>query len=55
MPPSQRTDSKEMLYEFEQPFVADSSKFEKTFGVQDAPIRDAICQTVAWYRAHPTR
>jgi nucleoside-diphosphate-sugar epimerase len=45
----------EMMYEFEKPFVVDSTKFEKTFGVQATPLREAIRQTVAWYREHPQR
>ncbi len=40
----------EMLYEFEEPFVVDSSKFTKTFGVQGTPLREAIKTTVAWYK-----
>ena len=43
----------EMMYEFEKPFVVDSSKFERTFGVAATPIADALKATVAWYRAHP--
>ncbi len=43
----------EMMYEFEKPFIVDSSKFERTFGVKATPIEDAIKTTVAWYRAHP--
>jgi nucleoside-diphosphate-sugar epimerase len=43
----------EMMYEFEKPFVVDSSKFERTFGVGATPIEEAIQTTVAWYRAHP--
>ena len=43
----------EMMYEFDQPFVVDSSKFEKTFGVQATPLREAIKETVAWYKSHP--
>ena len=46
-------ESVEMLYEFEKPFVVESSKFERTFGVQATPIEEAIKVTVAWYRAHP--
>jgi nucleoside-diphosphate-sugar epimerase len=46
-------ESVEMLYEFEKPFVIDSGKFERTFGVKATPIEDAIRATVAWYRAHP--
>jgi nucleoside-diphosphate-sugar epimerase len=43
----------EMMYEFEKPFIVDSSKFEQAFGVKATPIEDAIKTTVAWYRAHP--
>ena len=43
----------EMMYEFEKPFVVDSGRFERTFGVVATPIADAIKATVAWYRAHP--
>jgi nucleoside-diphosphate-sugar epimerase len=45
----------EMLYEFEQPFVVDSSRFENTFGVKATPMREAIRETVAWYRNHPEK
>jgi nucleoside-diphosphate-sugar epimerase len=45
----------EMLYEFDQPFVVDSSKFEKTFGMQATPIREAIRETVAWFKSHPEK
>ena len=43
----------EMMYEFEQPFIVDSSKFERTFGMKATPIREAIQETVAWYKSHP--
>jgi nucleoside-diphosphate-sugar epimerase len=43
----------EMLYEFEQPFIVDSSKFEKTFGMKATPMRDAIQETVKWFKSHP--
>ena len=43
----------EMMYEFEQPFIVDSSAFEETFGMQATPLREAIRETVAWYRSHP--
>jgi hypothetical protein len=42
-----------MMYEFEKPFIVDSSRFEQTFGMQPTPIGEAIKATVAWYRAHP--
>ena len=40
----------EMLYEFEQPFVVDSSRFEKTFGIGATPFAQSIPATVAWWR-----
>jgi nucleoside-diphosphate-sugar epimerase len=40
----------EMLYEFEEPFVVDHSAFERTFGEHATPLRQAIRETVRWYR-----
>jgi nucleoside-diphosphate-sugar epimerase len=40
----------EMLYEFEEPFVVDDSRFEREFGEQATPLREAIQRTVCWYR-----
>src|SRR5215203_5226427 len=40
----------EMLYEFEEPFVVDDSRFEREFGEQATPLREAIHRTVRWYR-----
>jgi len=40
----------EMLYEFEEPFVVDDSRFEREFGEQATPLREAIQRTVRWYR-----
>lgn len=45
----------EMMYEFEQSFIVDSSKFENTFGMKATPMRDAIKETVTWYRSHPVK
>ena len=45
----------EMMYEFEKPFIIDSSKFEKTFGLKATPLREAIKDTVAWYKNHPEK
>lgn len=45
----------EMMYEFEQPFVVDSSRFETTFGMKATPMREAIKETVAWYKSHPEK
>ncbi|GFZ84841.1 NAD-dependent epimerase [Paenibacillus marchantiophytorum] len=42
----------EMLYEFEQPFVMDCTKFTQRFGavMTPTPLRTALKETVAWYR-----
>lgn len=48
-------ESVEMMYEFEMPFIIDSSKFEQTFGMQATPMTEAIRETVAWYRSHPEK
>ena len=40
----------EMLYEWEQPYVVDHSKFERAFGAETTPHREAIRETVAWFR-----
>lgn len=44
---------KEMLYEFEEPFIVDHSQFLQAFGAdapQPTPHRQAIQETLAWYR-----
>ena len=45
----------EMMYEFDKPFIIDSSKFEQTFGMKATPIREGIKETVAWYKSHPEK
>jgi nucleoside-diphosphate-sugar epimerase len=40
----------EMLYEFEEPFVVDHSRFERAFGDHATPLKEAIADTVRWYR-----
>jgi hypothetical protein len=37
-----------MIYEFEMPFVVDSSKFEQAFGLRATPLRHGVQQTLAW-------
>ncbi len=32
-----------------------SSKFEKTFDMKATPMREAIKETVAWYKSHPEK
>ena len=41
----------EMLYEFEEPFVVDHSKFDRAFGGRATPIKEATADTVRWYRS----
>jgi nucleoside-diphosphate-sugar epimerase len=48
-------ESLEMMYEYEKPFVIDSSKFERAFGMRATPMHEAIRETVAWYRSHPKK
>jgi nucleoside-diphosphate-sugar epimerase len=40
----------EMMYEFDKPFIVDSSRFEQTFGMKATPMREAIRETVSWYK-----
>jgi nucleoside-diphosphate-sugar epimerase len=40
----------EMAYEFDEPFVLDTTKFQNTFGVAGTQLRVAIAATVASYR-----
>lgn len=40
----------EMAYEFEQPFVLDTSKYEATFTTATTPLATAIADTIAWYQ-----
>jgi nucleoside-diphosphate-sugar epimerase len=42
----------EMMYEFERPFVVDSSRAEAAFGQRPTPLVEGIRDTVAWYRTH---
>jgi nucleoside-diphosphate-sugar epimerase len=42
----------EMLYEWNKPFIMDSSKAERTFGLQATPLRQAVRETLAWCREH---
>jgi nucleoside-diphosphate-sugar epimerase len=47
---------RETLYQFQQPFVLDWTKYERAFGpAKPTPHADAIQRTVAWYSAAPRR
>ncbi len=39
---------KETLYQFERPFVADSSDFERTFGMSPTLFRESLQATLDW-------
>ncbi|MGO8886754.1 MAG: NAD-dependent epimerase/dehydratase family protein [Streptosporangiaceae bacterium] len=40
----------EMSYEFDAPFVLDTSKYEAAFGPSGTPLPAAVTATIAWYR-----
>jgi hypothetical protein len=40
----------EMMYQFEKPFIVDSSKITRAFNLTATDPREAARQTVAWYR-----
>ncbi|HEV2239483.1 MAG TPA: NAD-dependent epimerase/dehydratase family protein [Streptosporangiaceae bacterium] len=44
----------EMAYEFDQPFILDTSKYQSAFGAAGTRLADAIAATVAWYRTRPS-
>lgn len=45
----------ELLYQWEQPYLFSHAKFEQAFGTDVTPHREAIKQTVAWFRQHPQK
>jgi nucleoside-diphosphate-sugar epimerase len=48
-PPARETI--EMLYEFEEPFILDHSKYVAAFGDHATPLEAAAAATVEWYRS----
>ena len=48
-------EAKELLFEFEEPFVVGSSAYDSTFGESATRLDDAIPVTVEWFRANPKR
>jgi hypothetical protein len=40
----------ETYYQFGEPFVLDTSKYQAAFGAAGTPLADAIAATLAWYR-----
>lgn len=45
-------ESVEMLYEWDKPFIMDSSKSEKAFGWQGTPLKDAMHATIEWCKEY---
>jgi len=46
----------EMLYQKEEPYVVDGSRFAGTFAFQATPLEEGVRRTLAWYqRAHTPR
>src|SRR5579871_3850626 len=43
----------EMSYQFDEPFVLDTSKYESAFGTAGTPLATAVATTGAWYRNRP--
>jgi nucleoside-diphosphate-sugar epimerase len=41
---------RETRYQFDRPFILDSTAFETTFGMAPTPIDEALEATIAWYR-----
>ena len=41
----------EMTYEFDEPFVLDTTKYESAFGTTGTPLTAAVTETVTWYQA----
>jgi nucleoside-diphosphate-sugar epimerase len=44
----------ETYYQFAEPFVLDTTKYQATFGAAGTPLGDAIAATLAWYRSRLT-
>ena len=40
----------EMAYQFEEPFILDTARYEATFGPAGTPLAAAVAVTIAWYR-----
>jgi nucleoside-diphosphate-sugar epimerase len=45
----------ETSYQFDQPFILDTRKYQAAFGAAGTPLADAVAATVAWYRTRPGR
>ena len=45
----------EIIYQFEQPFILDHSKYVKKFGDHSTPLPEAIRITLDWFRQNPVK
>ncbi|AQT75826.1 MULTISPECIES: NAD-dependent epimerase/dehydratase family protein [Streptomyces] len=45
---------KEIRYQFDRPFVVDSSAYEAAFAVRATPVDEQVKATLDWWRARPT-
>lgn len=50
----QLREMKEMMYEFEEPYIVDHSRFAAAFGDIATPRAEAIAATLAWFKQHRT-
>lgn len=41
----------EMMYQFERPFIVDSSAYTAAFGDHSTPLDEALAATLGWYRS----
>jgi nucleoside-diphosphate-sugar epimerase len=41
---------REVLYQFDRPFILDSALFSSTFGLDPTPLPEALTATLCWWR-----
>ena len=46
---------KHVRYQFDRPFVVDSSAFTETFGLTPTPVEEGLAATIEWWRAGAPR
>jgi nucleoside-diphosphate-sugar epimerase len=44
----------EMAYQFDEPFILDTTRYEAAFGPAGTPLAAAVATTIAWYRTQPS-
>jgi nucleoside-diphosphate-sugar epimerase len=44
----------ETAYQFDEPFILDTGKYEAVFGPSRTPLAAAVAATLAWYRIRPS-